>query len=580
MANKHKNPRNKSNITESDKKNKQPYVKSSSLLLNNNLHKSSNQLLATIPIEPKKGNSSNSIPVYYQPIHQYTQQPPVYNTPVHQYTQQPPVYNPPVYNPPVYNPPVYNPPVHQYTQQPPVYNPHVHQYAQQVPNNDVTPTHNKYIRLNSTDLNDDILKKIFDSSSSITKLENKCKDGEDVLRFLISPNETNDFLNIINSLNNVENNSKDLNDFINILKGSDSSNINNDQIKTETVKESKIKYSVKDDNKYDNLDKKYNSLDDLIKLGKEYKPELKDKYAFDYEKLHNIVEPLEELNNVIGMDKVKKSIVSQISYFLLELEPVKDMLHTVIQGPPGVGKTMLGQILAKIYHKMGIIDGSTDSSVKFKIYKRSDLIGQYLGHTAIKTQAAIDECMGGVMFIDEAYSLGTPSSEKSDIYSKECLDTLMQNLSERAGKFVCIIAGYADELEKNFFAANEGLKRRFTFRYSIDKYTELELARILCKKVIDSNWSIDKLLFNNSVSEELNKFIKTNYKDFPYFAGDIETFLFQVKVAHGCRIFGKPPIGRKNITLEDLENGFELFKKSKDDVNKTTTNDIILSMYS
>jgi hypothetical protein len=367
---------------------------------------------------------------------------------------------------------------------------------------------------------------------------------------------------------------KCIDDFLlNILK-----NLNNQTL--EKIPEKKMANKIP--KKYDDIDVIYNELDvkcntllDLINLGKKYDPNKKNNYAFDYEKLYNIVEPLEELNSVIGMENVKSSIINQIMYFLLDLEPVKDMLHTVIQGPPGVGKTMLGQILSKIYHKMEIIDGCNPNNMKFKIYKRTDFIGQYLGHTAIKTQKAIDECMGGVMFIDEAYSLGSPqNSEKSDIYSKECLDTLMQNLSERAGKFVVIIAGYGDELDKNFFGTNSGLRRRFTFKYSIDKYDHNELMRIFDKKVINSNWKFNDDLDDKTKSE----FIKKHYKEFTHYAGDMETLLFHVKVAHGIRIFGKNPFERKKINMDDITRGFELFKKCKNE-NKQEPSQAFLSMF-
>jgi hypothetical protein len=197
----------------------------------------------------------------------------------------------------------------------------------------------------------------------------------------------------------------------------------------------------------------------------------------------------------------------------------------------------------------------------------------------MKTQKAIDDCLGGVMFIDEAYSLGSSgnNADKSDSFSKECIDTLNQNLSEQAGKFVCIIAGYSDELDKYFFSVNEGLKRRFPFSYTIDKYSHIELAKIFNKKVLDCNWKLDKQLFDKNISEQLIEFMKQNYKDLPNYAGDIETLLFNIKLIHGYRIFGKCDIERKNITFDDLKNGFELFKKSKNQKDKDDK--FIHSMY-
>ena len=161
---------------------------------------------------------------------------------------------------------------------------------------------------------------------------------------------------------------------------------------------------------------KINNKNDLKKLGKSYhcKKNLKFK-NLDLKILCKLVKPLTDLNNMVGMEKVKKDMVNQIVFFLQGFNN-NDMLHTIITGPPGVGKTELGTILGSIYKGMGVLKNGT-----LKIVKRSDLIGKYLGHTAAKTQDVIDECSGGVMFIDEAYSLEIKSS-------KECIDTLNQNL--------------------------------------------------------------------------------------------------------------------------------------------------------
>ena len=219
------------------------------------------------------------------------------------------------------------------------------------------------------------------------------------------------------------------------------------------------------------------NLDDLIKIGSEYDPIDKRRYPIDMNKLKNIIDSLKDLKNVIGMESVKKNIFEQLLYILQELND-SNMMHTVIEGPPGVGKTLLGKIIAKIYFKLNFLKKSDKTKdedeinditnhlmavlnpamspikkkedkkedFKFKVVKRSDLVGQYVGSTAIKTQKVIDEAEGGILFIDEVYALGS-GSERGDSFAKECIDTLNQNLSENSDKFICIIAGYPTEIE-------------------------------------------------------------------------------------------------------------------------------------
>ena len=180
------------------------------------------------------------------------------------------------------------------------------------------------------------------------------------------------------------------------------------------------------------------------------------------------------------------------------------------------------------------------------------------------------------MFIDEAYSLGSGNQDHKDSFSKECLDTLNQNLSERRD-FLCIIAGYKDELEKCFFAVNQGLRRRFTFRYDIEKYTPEELLEIFLLKLQKEGWSMECKL-NESDNEEMKelkrkqekeliKLFKSNYKEMPHFGGDVETLFLNCKIIHGNRVLFLNPNLRKVLSVDDVRKGFEKyisFRKNKD----------------
>jgi SpoVK/Ycf46/Vps4 family AAA+-type ATPase len=340
---------------------------------------------------------------------------------------------------------------------------------------------------------------------------------------------------------------------------------NPNQKKNMNIVSSKDNFEIISNKIYDEINIKINNISDLIDLGKMYKEN--HNYAINLKRLYNLIPTLEKLENVVGMDNVKKNIINQIIYFLSGLDVNDDMLHTVITGPPGIGKTLLGNIIGEIYYKLGIVNGNGKKYIDpitkeekdyiFKIAKRSDLIGEYLGHTAIKTQKVIDECEGGVLFIDEAYSLG--NEDKKDIYSKECIDTLNQNLTEKKTQFICIIAGYPNDLDKCFFSVNDGLKRRFPFKYNIDKYTPIELTSILMLMIKKKNWKLDnKLSF-----DEIIEFMKINNDKFPNYGGDIETLFFNIRIAHSLRTIGNLPSIKKYITIEDIKEGLNIYIKSQ-----------------
>lgn len=313
-------------------------------------------------------------------------------------------------------------------------------------------------------------------------------------------------------------------------------------------------------NKY--ITESINTLEDLIHVAKLYGTETEPRKNFSVNTkiLYDMIDPLESLNNIIGMKNIKDQLVDQILGSMTNVYDDDMMFHTVILGAPGVGKTKVAKIIGELYLKMGLLKGVENPI--FKIARRSDLIGKYLGHTAIKTQELIDQCIGGVMFIDEVYSLG--NEEKKDSFSKECIDTINMNLTEKKN-FICIIAGYPEEIETCFFSYNPGLERRFPFVYEINGYTPIELANMFIFKLNESGWILD---VDNT---RINSFMERNMEHFGNYGGDIDNLVRSSKIAHARRIFGKGEI-IKNITLEDVENGLIkmlIAKKDKGkDINK------------
>ncbi len=308
-----------------------------------------------------------------------------------------------------------------------------------------------------------------------------------------------------------------------------------------------------------NMDTNIETIDDLLEFSLKYgtPEEINDiNNNINRKVLYDLIEPLDKLNKIIGMEEIKSQILDLILSSIQGLYDSKSLYHTVITGPPGAGKTLLAKILGEIYLRLGILK-SPDNKYIFKNVKRSDLIGKYLGHTAIKTQEVIDSVDGGVLFIDEVYSLG--NDDKRDSFSKECIDTINLNLTEK-DNFICIIAGYPSEIENCFFSVNPGLKRRFPFRYEIKSYSPEELADIFCYKITEMDWTTELNLDRKTI---INFFIE-NKENLQYFGGDIDNLILNCKTCHSKRVFGKN-YEKKIITFDDLNCGFNKLIKSKPD---------------
>ena len=235
------------------------------------------------------------------------------------------------------------------------------------------------------------------------------------------------------------------------------------------------------------------TLKDLITLLNDYPDYPNVEYSINISGLHKIKEYLIKLDALIGLDELKENVLDQLIYFIHE--KADDYLHTVLYGPPGTGKTEVAMILGKIYTNLGILERGTFIKVT-----RSDFVAGYLGQTAIKTRKLIEDNLGGVIFIDEAYALG--NEEKRDSFSKEALDTLCELLSDHKRDLMVIIAGYKEELKKCFFSYNPGLESRFAWEFEIQSYSAKQLCQIFRKKVLDAKWFLDENVGSEEWFEE------------------------------------------------------------------------------
>ena len=187
-----------------------------------------------------------------------------------------------------------------------------------------------------------------------------------------------------------------------------------------------------------------NTIHDLIELGKS----IRFYKNIDTIMLWRITPYLEKLDKMIGMASLKESILFQVMYYLKGFHlknKNEEYLHTMILGPPGHGKTEIARIIGELYQAMGILSPSGP----FKIAYRDDFVAGYLGQTAIKTKKLLKSCIGGVLFVDEVYSLG-PGREDRDSFSKEAIETITGFLSDHKNDFCFIGAGYEEDVKKMF----------------------------------------------------------------------------------------------------------------------------------
>ena len=261
---------------------------------------------------------------------------------------------------------------------------------------------------------------------------------------------------------------------------------------------------------------------------------------------------LNELKRMVGLENIKNDINELVKLVRYYREIGKDVtksfsLHTVFTGNPGTGKTTVARIMARMFRALGVLERGHLVEVG-----REELVAGYVGQTAIKTAEKIDAAMGGVLFIDEAYSL--MGSSDND-FGKEAIEIILKRMEDNRGEFVVICAGYTEEMEK-FLMMNPGLKSRFDRKFYFKDYTEDELFAI-AKSMLNTQ----ELVFDSEANEYFKKHISALFSGRDKFFGnarEIRKSLSEAVKNQNLRLAEIPKEQRtpdmiKTITLKDVE---------------------------
>ncbi len=262
-----------------------------------------------------------------------------------------------------------------------------------------------------------------------------------------------------------------------------------------------------------------------------------------------------ELDSYIGLEEVKKEVknlINMATVYKLRRDndlPNPDMsLHLVFSGNPGTGKTMIARFMARVYHSLGLLSKGTLTEVD-----RSGLVAGYIGQTAIKTSKVIENALGGVLFIDEAYTL---TSKTENDFGFESVDTILKAMEDHRDDLVVIVAGYT-ELMQDFIDSNPGLRSRFNKYVDFDDYTAEEMLGIFklnCKKSL--------FVLEPEAEEKIKEYLTLVSEA----AGEFGN-------ARGVRnTFEK-------ILTEQANRIAELESVSRDDLMKITKADVVAALY-
>ncbi|MBX9850381.1 MAG: AAA family ATPase [Cytophagaceae bacterium] len=296
-------------------------------------------------------------------------------------------------------------------------------------------------------------------------------------------------------------------------------------------------------------------------------------------KEQSLEELMKSLEEMIGLTEIKTKINDYVHYLkFLKLrqeqgfeENQKINLHSVFTGNPGTGKTSVAKLLGQIYHKMGLL-----SKGKIIEVGRAELVGKFIGQTAPQTKEIIDKARGGVLFIDEAYSLMRQGDSSQD-FGQEAVEVLLKEMSDGPGDIAIIAAGYPKEMN-HFLDANPGLRSRFSHIFEYPDYLPQELMDI-------AMYAADKkaVIFTEEAKKFLSDYLTDSYRNRTKSFGNarlVASIIEEAKMNMGLRLMKEPdlkslsPEKLKTVELADLQKILKTNKKQLPDIK---TDDALLA---
>ena len=269
----------------------------------------------------------------------------------------------------------------------------------------------------------------------------------------------------------------------------------------------------------------------------------------------DVEELLGQLDALIGLEGIKRSVKSLINYVKIrklreenELPNPPLSLHMVFTGNPGTGKTTVARILSELYRAIGVL-----SKGQLVEVDRSGLVAGFVGQTALKTAEAVKSALGGILFIDEAYSLAPDIGSGND-FGHEAIETLLKQMEDHRDDLIVIVAGYSKQMQR-FITSNPGLESRFNRYFEFDDYNGEELYSIFRIMCLNNEYVLTEDA-NDYAREHFNELYDMREENFSN-ARHVRNFFENTVSVHSDRVSALKGHTRENLTLvlrDDLEN--------------------------